>query len=422
MPYTLHRCALVLLLSLSVCVAALPVRGAKDDDKKPKREKFGSSLKRLRWDKEKQAAVEKPDKSASKKPKVDPKANNANSNADVAVQLKTLLVTFDVLVTDSTHQHTIEGLTKDDFIVTEDNQPQLVSTFARGDDVSVPRSIILLMDWSRSQKPFIETSVRAAKVLVSQLGPADEMAIITDDVDLVCDYTNDKTKLAAALDVIEKRANDPLRRSRSWQFTALFAALRELISEEQRRPIIIFQTDGDQAVSFRDQPMAEKYNFMQGGDPPEDYSLNDIFAAARKSRATIYSVMTNERLVGLTESQLYQRGGEILRQWWHSSINPDDPHDAYRVKLYTDMFLEGQKAAARVAMTTGGWMAFLEKPEQAEGIYGTILKDINQRYIIGYYPTNTARDGKPRKVKITVRNHPDYYVHGRNTYYAPDQP
>ncbi len=415
MQHPVRRCALALCFSLCVCLAAFPVRATSADDKKPKREKFGSSLKRLKWDKAKQAAVEKPEKSNDKKPKADPEA-------DAAVRLKTLLVTFDVLVTDANHTRIIEGLGQDDFVVTEDDQPQQVATFALGSDTNVPRSIILLIDWSRSQEGFISKSVSAAKVLVSQLGPADEMAIITDDVDLVCDYTRDKAKLGAALDQIEKRARDPVLRSKSRQFTALFAALRELITDEQRRPIIIFQTDGDEAVSFRDQPDAERFAFFHNGKPPDNYGIGDIFAAAKKSRATIYSVMTNRRLVGIPESQLYRRGGEILQEWWHSSIDPDDPHDAYRIKLYTDMFVEGQKASARVAMITGGWMAYLESPDQAEGIYATILKDINQRYVIGYYPTNTARDGKARQVKISVRDHPEYIVHGRNVYYAPDEP
>jgi len=421
MQHTLGRYALALTLSISVCVAALPARSASADDQKPKREKFGSSLKRLRWDKEKQAAVEKPGKSAGKKPKAGAGAGKENGDAEAAVKLKTLLVTFDVLVTDSAHQHTIEGLTKDDFIVTEDDQPQLVATFARGDDQSVPRSIILLIDYSPSQRPYIQKSVAAAKVLIEQLGPADEMAIITDDVELLCDFTQDKAKLTKALDKLEHRMSEG-NAGQSLQFTALYAALRELISAEQRRPIIIFQTDGDQAVSFRDQPDTDKYAFLRRGNPPEDYGLNDIFEAARKSRATIYSVMTNERLVGLPQSEVYRRGAVLLQSWWQSAFNPDDPRAADRIKLWTDLFVEGQKAAARVAMTTGGWMAFLEKPEQAADIYATITKDINQRYIIGYYPTNTARDGKPRKVKITVRDHPDYYVHGRNTYYAPDEP
>jgi VWFA-related protein len=410
-----RRCALAFVLSLSLCLAALPQRAATPDNQKGKREKFGSSLKRLKWDKATNAAIEKPDNGNNKKSK-------EKTEADAAVKLKTLLVTFDVLVTDANHTKVIEGLTKDDFIVTEDDQPQLVASFARGDDANLSRSIILLIDWSGSQRPYIQKSVTAAKALVSQLGPADQMAIITDDIDLVCDYTSDKAKLMAALDHVEGRANDPMRHSQSRQFTALFAALRELVSEEQRRPIIIFQTDGDEAVSFRDQPNADQYAFFQNGKPPENFGLADIFAAAKKSRATIYSVMTNRRLIGIPPSQLYRRGAEMMQVWWRASLNPDDPRDAYKIKLFTDMFVEGQKAAARIAMMTGGWMAYLESPEQADGIYATILKDINQRYVIGYYPTNTARDGKPRNVKIAVRDHPEYLVHGRNIYYAPDEP
>src|SRR5581483_1241015 len=147
----LRRATLAVILSLSLALVALP------DEQKPKRAKFGSSLKRLKWDKTKQAAVEKPEKADGKKPQ---------ERTDAAVTLKTLLVTFDVLVTDAAHTHVIEGLTKDDFVVTEDDQPQLVATFARGDDANLPRSIILLIDWSPSQRPFIEKSIIAAKTLI----------------------------------------------------------------------------------------------------------------------------------------------------------------------------------------------------------------------------------------------------------------
>src|SRR5436305_9977722 len=148
MQDTLRRCALALILSLSLCLAALSARAVNGDEHKPKREKFGSSLKRLKWDQTKQAAVDKPEKSSNKKPK-------ENTDADAAIKLKTLLVTFDVLVTDASHTHVIEGLRKDDFVVTEDDHPQQVAAFALGSDTTLPRSIILLIDWSASQRPYI---------------------------------------------------------------------------------------------------------------------------------------------------------------------------------------------------------------------------------------------------------------------------
>jgi hypothetical protein len=72
-----------------------------------------------------------------------------------------------------------------------------------------------------------------------------------------------------------------------------------------------------------------------------------------------------------------------------------------------------------VAPLTGGWTAFLEKPEQANEIYSRIFTDINQRYIVGYYPTNKKRDGKRRKIEFEVKGHPEYQVSGRRSYFAP---
>ena len=59
--------------------------------------------------------------------------------------------------------------------------------------------------------------------------------------------------------------------------------------------------------------------------------------------------------------------------------------------------------------------------ERASLIYSQILAKINHRYVLGYYPTNRARDGKRRKVQIQVRNHPEYVIESRGYYYAPTE-
>jgi hypothetical protein len=77
-----------------------------------------------------------------------------------------------------------------------------------------------------------------------------------------------------------------------------------------------------------------------------------------------------------------------------------------------------QEFMSDLSQKTGGWLEFLEEPEQADGIYNRILSELNTRYIIGYLPTNEAKDGKRRKVKIEVKNHPEYKVLGKTTYTA----
>jgi hypothetical protein len=90
-------------------------------------------------------------------------------------------------------------------------------------------------------------------------------------------------------------------------------------------------------------------------------------------------------------------------------------------QLGKDFFLVMQQAAAKVATATGGWTAFLERPEQADEIYERILADVNSRYVIGYYyPVGQPRDGKRHEFSITVKGHPEYQIAGRQSYVAPE--
>jgi hypothetical protein len=87
---------------------------------------------------------------------------------------------------------------------------------------------------------------------------------------------------------------------------------------------------------------------------------------------------------------------------------------------YATQWRTRQMAMVQLAKLTGAWPEFLETPEQADEIYTRILTDIDRRYIIGYYPTNRARDGKRRKVSVEVRGHPEYLVWGQKSYFARD--
>src|SRR5688572_17700440 len=332
--------------------------------------------------------------------------------AEEIFRVNTSLVNLDVLVTDGKGARFITGLTKDDFIVTEDEQRQDIVSVTTGDDsVRMPRSIVLIFDRSDSQFPYLEASIEAAKELVKQLAPTDEMAIVTDDVELVAGFTKDKNHLRKTLERLKKLSLTGYR-TRSWQFSALLATLRELIDDSRKRPIIIFQTDGDEAARW-DQQL-----------PSPNYDMNSIYAEAEQSRTKIYTVIPSVRLIGIPQEELPARlslmaeKGKLARarhkdMWFgaerlppvtdNRSSNKNLALDAARNKSLTklieearvrimgtmsDNFIKGQTAAARVADLTGGWTSFLETPDQAAEIYGRILADINHRYILSYYPTN----------------------------------
>ena len=432
-----------LVLIFAVCVPVLA-----QEKQRPKLKNFGSILKRIKWDEEKQAAVEGESKSTRQ---------TESEQIDV-VKVETSLVSNDVLVVDAKGNF-VTGLTSKDFLVAEDGQPQQVGMFSMGDEVRVPRSIVLVIDYSCLQRPFLRTSIAAAKALVDKLPPTDSMAIVTDDVELIQDFTKDKHKLKDKLNSLPRIVRLPIangslesaphrRFGKGLQYSALMATLREAFNNEDQRPIVIFQTNGGQLPLLRNSPIPYR-DAPDGVENKEqakrrrklfekyrtDFSLDDIYRAAEKARATIYTVVPGRQVLGRPLNELIAEI-RVERQNYLNRFFPNKFDrrfvypDANVAKLFETMVRDDQlkisaedavltqSALASVAISTGGWTMFLETPDQADYIYSTILSDINHRYIVGYYPTNKAHDGKRRKIEVTVRDHPEYVVWVRRWYYA----
>jgi VWFA-related protein len=398
--------AVTALYATAVFSCANPLIQAQE---KQKREEFGSSLKRLKWDEREQRAVET-------------KRGDEPPDSETVFRVETALAVFEILALDKKGR-TVSGLTKDDLIVTEDGAQQEVANLSPGDGSTVPRSIVLIIDYSGSLQPFIENSVAAARTLVDRLKPNDRMAVVTDDVALLVDFTRDKGKLKKGLDSLRKRANSG-RPGRSEQYSALLATLKELLAGVER-PIIIFQTDGDELGRLRSAEApgipAIPYNQFK------EYSIEDIYTAAEKTRTTIYSVIPGVRFAGVPPEEHVERARTLFERllkpqedWrgWRRSLTPT--FEDY-LRSRAQMSLRQQLALAGIAALTGGWAEYLEEPGQAAGIYDRIFAGIDRRYILTYYPTNIKRDGKLRRVEIKARNHPDYIILGKKSYYADSQ-
>jgi VWFA-related protein len=443
-----HCVTLLVLLSLSL----LPTSFAQSKTQnKRKIKNFGSSLKRLQWDPVKNETVLR-------------ESNSAMAEEDVdVIRIETSLVAWDVLVLDQKGDN-VNGLTAADFLITEDDQPQTVGHFLLGDNQTVERTIVLIIDYSGSQFPFIRKSINAAKVLVDKLGPLDRMAIVTDDVELLVDFTNDKTLLKNKLESLIDRINrdggflgfgKERRVGKSKQYSALMATLNEMFSETDQRQIIVFQTDGDEVFRMRDsiippalppdlppetRPIAEEFLVQRRQSLLANetvFTLADVYRAVEKSRATIYTIIPGFRLVGVpadVQVNLVKTEFERSRNILLSKLNPAErakrieederqwrPLSPANLKARTAEAYKVQLALSAVAPRTGGWTEYLETPEQASTIYSRIFSDINQRYILGYYPTNKKHDGKRRRINVEVKGHPEYTIIGRRSYYAPAQ-
>ena len=420
---------------------------------KPKLKDFGSSLKKLKWDPQKNQAVSTVD------------ATHNGTNDDDVVRIETSLVVSDVLVTDKQGRPQ-RNLKPTDFTITEDGVPQQVGLFTLGDDANLSRSIVLIIDYSRSQFPYLSDSIEAAKTLVDKLGPYDQMAIVTDDVEVLAGFTSNRRDLKKALDsLIEKTRGSkgrlgfgkrPPQFGRSAQFSALMATLNEAFDDEDQSPVIVFQTDGDEIEYLRNsiivhevpkglspdlqrevQEQIEQQKALQRSQMTE-FSLDDVFRAVEKSRATIYPIIPRTRLLGLSEDEQIRRltaEDERAVETWASAASSSKlksilqaRYEERQKKLTKEIWearldqeLKVQEALVELAKLSGGWAEFLETKSQTAEIYNRIVQDLNQRYIIGYYPTNKAHDGKRRRISITVNGHPDYQITSRKSYYAPGQ-
>lgn len=419
---------------------------------KPKLKDFGSSLKKLKWDPRKNEGV------------VSREASRDGSSDDDVVRIETSLVISDVLVMDR-QGRPVRNLTPADFAIREDGVPQNVGHFVLGDNANLSRSIVLIIDYSRSQFPYIADSIEAANIFVDQLGPYDRMAIVTDDIELLVDFTSDKRELKKGLDsLIEKNKGSKgflgvggkrPQFGRSAQYSALMATLNEAFDDEDQSPIVVFQTDGDEVEYLRNSIIVHE---VPPGLSPElraevqeeieykkklqrasvtEFSLDDLYRTVEKSRSTIYTIIPRTRLIGFTQDEQIRRltaeDERAVATWSEASSSKmksvfQARQEERRKKLTPEILrarveqeLKVQGALVDLAKLSGGWAEFLETRSQAADIYNRIVADLNQRYIIGYYPTNKDHDGKRRHIAIEVKGHPDYLITSRKSYYAREQ-
>jgi len=393
-----HHVLATLAISVGLIVASGYGQSSQPREK-PKLKDFGSSLRRLKWDPVRKEARETYSPS-----------NRTNSDGDV-ITFETTLVASDLLVTDK-QGRAIRGLTANDFVIAEDGKPQQVGHFFLGDNINRTRSIVLIIDYSRSQFPFIRDSIEAAKLFVDKLGPRDQIAVVTDDVELLVEFTSNKQAVKKRLDSLVERNIGSKgflglgdKRSffgRSAQFSALMATLKEAFDDEDERPIIVFQTDGDELEYLRDpiikptvppdlppdlreeiQNEVEQRKKLQTASVTE-FSLDDVYRQIEKSRATIYTIIPGIRLLGLSHDEQLRRlktkDDKTVATWEEATPaktkEVSEAREVQRRKRLLPQVLEAtldedlkvQSTLFEVSRTSGGWAEFLEAQSQATRI------------------------------------------------------
>jgi len=86
--------------------------------------------------------------------------------------------------------------------------------------------------------------------------------------------------------------------------------------------------------------------------------------------------------------------------------------------VYDPRYGANSSVAKKITDETGGRMIVVNSEKHLQEAFDQISEELRSQYTIGYYPTNTAHDGKFRKIKVEVTDHDDKVL-TRKGYYAP---
>jgi VWFA-related protein len=358
-----------------------------------------------------------------------PRAAGSKPDDGDVIKVKTELVSSEVLVL-SPKGNPLLGLKKEDFQITENGVPQKIDIFSAAQDDKIGRSIILVIGYGIMIQPYIQESIEAAKVLIDKLGPHDKVALVSDRLELLSSFTSDKVALKNVITSYEqefwklKRSGQTRCLRVDSQYSSLLAALNELVQTSDTRPVVLFQTDGDEYPYLKPESkewieMDKNYAQLrkQCADKSEweerPFSFEDIKDAVAVTGATVYSVIPGPRVLGVPKNEVLPRIARYANDFNKFNGIYGWGNDIEKLARWN---LEWQGSMAEIAGFSGGYTEFLENPKDAQRVYDAILTIMNNRYVIGYYSHDETSDGKRRNLKIEIKGHPEYGSLSRKAY------
>lgn len=343
----------------------------------------------------------------------------------------------------------IEKLRKEDFVLLEDGKPQPVSIFElqrieNTPEITEPiptgpatppnavreitpsspgqiryrdrRLLVLYFDLS-SMPPEDQMRARSGALdfLAKKMTPADLVAVMTFSSTLktLQDFTADRTLLDKAIrsirlgDASELATEGATPTEEEDPATAFTADETEFNIFNTDRKLSALQT----AVSmFSSLPEKKAFVYFSSGASKtgveNQAQLRSTVAAAVKSNVSFYPVDTRGLVAEAPLGNASQGGGNR-----GTSVFSGEAQRQRR-----DRFADQQETLFTLAADTGG-KALLDNNDLSIGITNA-QRDFASYYILGYYATNNAEDGKFRKISIRVPSEPRAKLEYRPGYYA----
>jgi Ca-activated chloride channel homolog len=262
-------------------------------------------------------------------------------------------VQLDVAVLDN-KGHFLPGISREKFRVLEDNVPQKIATFNVNSEA--PMTVAMVIEFSNLFQQYYsqgwyETLV-ASYGFVQTLKPDDYVAIVAYDLrpEILCDFTTDRGKVQEAM----QRLRIP-----GFSEANLFDAL---VDTEQRMSNI----EGRKAILL----------IASGRDTFSKLTYDKARKAVQEAGVPIYALSMLQAMRIMAE----QRMGPIQQL----------------------DFLQADNEMKTFASETGGQAFFPRFFGEFPSIFQNIQSALRNQYSITYQPSNQAKDGKFRKLKVEL--------------------
>ncbi len=271
-------------------------------------------------------------------------------------KVETSLVSVDVAVIDN-KGHPIPNIPRGNFRILEDNVPQQISTFATGE---APMTVCMVIEFSaRFQSYWSSTwyqTLSASYGFLETLKPEDYVAVVAYDMhaDILSDFSTDK-----------RRAYDAMGRlripgfSESNMYDAVVDTADRMSGIEGRKAIVLIAS---------------------GLDTFSKLTFDKARKGIQDAGVPIYAIGLMQALRMMAEAR--------------GSMGP----------IQTMDFLQADNQMRLFAKETGGQSFFPRFYGEFPSIFQSIAQSLRQQYSIGYQPSNMAKDGKFRKIKVELVN------------------
>ena len=322
---------------------------------------------------------------ATPKADVTSRAQDAETvDDDEVVKISSSEVLLPVTVRDASGQ-LVTDLTRKDFRVFEDGREQPLSELALRQS---PVDVALLVDASSSVAESFDDFRRAVGDFSGRLDADDRFSLVKfdDRVELLLDWSKNRLQLRRALGRLTTgvftRFND-----------ALMLSAREQFRKDQRRHAVVVLSDG--IDSGRGAANAEA-----------------ALRALLEAQASVYVISNTEIERARKQSELdgLLNGPDSSVRF--NGLRIEDLRESLRVLDASERNLE------QLTLATGGRLYKPQSFDALDRVYAEIADELRHQYALYYTPTNAARDGRFRRVRVEVQGR-TLNVTTRVGYYAP---